>query len=268
FSTAAPWTDLKRDHVGIHALKSFLGGLLHDHIKSEFPDVVRDIERLCSETQQELQILGPSRQTSQDQRRFLTRIASMYQQGVTDALSGSYDPEISVDSPLKLRMHIRELNDGFAEAMARDGHARVFRTVEDSIDQDFARSSVSNDDIYGWIKDNYRHSRGVELPGTVNPIVLESLFRQQSSPWKEVATTYVERVMAAIHKFNKSILLRLIFDSELRQKLEARLSQHERKAQIEADEQLSTILNDERGGILQTVNHYYADTLDAVRQER
>jgi hypothetical protein len=29
-----------------------------------------------------------------------------------------------------------------------------------------------------------------------------------------------------------------------------------------------TILNDERGGILQTVNHYFADTLSSIREER
>ena len=94
-------------------------------------------------------MLGPSRQTSLDQRRFLIRIASIYQQGVIDTLSGSYDPELPVDSPLKLRIHIRELSNRFANTMVSKGHARVFRTVEDSIDQDFARSSSPNNNIYG-----------------------------------------------------------------------------------------------------------------------
>lgn len=35
-----------------------------------------------------------------------------------------------------------------------------------------------------------------------------------------------------------------------------------------AHHQLRKILNDERGGILQTVNHYFADTLSAIRRER
>jgi hypothetical protein len=70
FSMMQPWTELKKDRVGINALKSFLGHLLYDHIRSEFPAVVADIRRLSLETQKELEIPGPSRQTPAEQRRF------------------------------------------------------------------------------------------------------------------------------------------------------------------------------------------------------
>ncbi|KAJ5982387.1 hypothetical protein N7451_012487 [Penicillium sp. IBT 35674x] len=46
FSTIQPWTGLRKDRVDIKALKSFLGHLLYDHIRSEFPAVVADIEKL------------------------------------------------------------------------------------------------------------------------------------------------------------------------------------------------------------------------------
>ncbi|KAJ5982388.1 hypothetical protein N7451_012488 [Penicillium sp. IBT 35674x] len=36
----------------------------------------------------------------------------------------------------------------------------------------------------------------------------------------------------------------------------------------QAHGQLLTIVNDERGGILQTVNHYFTDTLSLIRQKR
>lgn len=147
FSTVAPWTELKKDRVGIYALKKFLGGLLYTHISSEFPDVVKDIEDLRLSTQEELELLGPPRQTAADQRRFLTRIATTYQYDVGNALSGNYGPDLEVDSPLKLRTLIRKLNDKFAESMARKGHAKVFRTVQGQIDQEFARSSCDKQDI-------------------------------------------------------------------------------------------------------------------------
>ncbi len=41
-----------------------------------------------------------------------------------------------------------------------------------------------------------------------------------------------------------------------------------RKASQNAASQLAAILADEREGILQTVNHYFADTLAATRQDR
>jgi hypothetical protein len=94
------------------------------------------------------------------------------------------------------------------------------------------------------------------------------MFRQQSSPWKEIATIYTDRVSSAVHAFNKDIFAQIIPDDDLRQKLKARLSRQEQETRTRGSEQLSQILNDERGGILQTVNHYYADTLSAIREER
>ncbi|KAJ4361748.1 hypothetical protein N0V83_010688 [Neocucurbitaria cava] len=268
FSTITPWTELKKDRTGIYALKSFLGGLLYDHISNEFPEVVKDIELLSSSTLKELELLGPSRQTNADQRRFLMRLANVYQHDVTDALSGNYAPELDGDDPLKLRMHIRKLSDKFAECMARSGHAKMFQTVEGGIDKEFARSGGDREDILDWIRGLYQESRGAELPGTVNPRVLENMFRQQSGPWKNIATVYIDRISTAVRKFNDAVFNGRISDDDLKQKLTAKLSRGQKMTHDTANEQLLTILNDERGGILQTVNHYFADTLSAIREKR
>lgn len=111
--------------MGIY-VKKFLGGLLYNHIRSEFPEVVKDIEQLAASTQKELGRLGPSRQTTADQRRFLTRLANAYQQEVSNALSGNYDEELDGNSPMELRMHIRKLSDRFAECIACSSYAKIF----------------------------------------------------------------------------------------------------------------------------------------------
>lgn len=54
----------------------------------------------------------------------------------------------------------------------------------------------------------------------------------------------------------------------MREKLRRIISSREQETYSQAHEQLLKILNDERGGILQTVNHYYADNLSSIRQER
>jgi hypothetical protein len=268
FATCAPWTELKKDRTGIYALKLFLGGLLYDHIRSEFPEVVKDIEQLAASSQKDLELLGPSRQTTADQRRFLTRLANAYQQDVSNALSGNYDPELDGDSPIKLRMHISRLNDKFSEWMSRSGHAKMFQDVHGRIDKIYARKGGDKGDIMAWIRVLYQESRGAELPGTVNPRVLENMFRQQSSPWKSIATFYIEKVITAIQSFNESVFERMMPDEELRQKVKARLSAREIRACMDANQQLVKILEDERGGILQTVNHYFAENLSAIREER
>ena len=216
FGTVAPWTGLKKDRVGIYALKAFLGSLLYKHISHEFPGVVKDIEELSLNTQKELELLGPSRQTSADQRRFLTRVANAYQQDVARALSGNYDPELDSDSPLKLRMHIQKLNDNFGQTMTRKGHSKVFLTVEGTIDQEYARAGNASGGILEWIRELYRDSRGAELPGTVNPVVLENMFRQQSRSWETIAKIYLEKVKAAVQAFNNITMKRMISDGDLR----------------------------------------------------
>lgn len=268
FATVSPWTELKKDRTGIFALKAFLGGLLYDHIRNEFPEVVRDIEQLAASTEKELDLLGPSRQTAADQRRFLARIASEYQQNVTDALGGNYDPELSGDSAMKLRMHISRLNEQFAKTMAVSGHAKIFQDVEGRIDMEFSRTSGDKDDIMQWIRELYRESRGAELPGTVNPRVLENMFRQQSKPWQRIATIYIAKVYSVIQGYNEIVFGRLVQDEELRQNLRTKLAKGDKEAFEAAGKQLLSILKDERGGILQTVNHYFAENLSAIREER
>ena len=72
----------------------------------------------------------------------------------------------------------------------------------------------------------------------------------------------------AVQKFNTVLLERIIPDEDPREKLKLKLSHAEKLADIHTREQLSTVLNDGRGGILQTINHYFADTLSAIRKER
>jgi hypothetical protein len=241
---------------------------LYNHIRSEFPEVVKDIEQLAASAQKDLELLGPSRQTTADQRRFLTRLANAYQLDVSNALSGNYNPELDGNSPIKLRMHISKLGDEFSECMSRSGHTKMFQDVHGEIDKTYARTSGDKGDIMAWIRVLYQESRGAELPGTVNPRVLENMFRQQSSLWKSIATMYIEKVVTAIQRFNETIFERMMPDEELRQKVKVRLSAMEKRACMDANRQLVRILEDERGGILQTVNHYFAENLSAIREER
>ncbi|KAL6230944.1 hypothetical protein BDW75DRAFT_248246 [Aspergillus navahoensis] len=150
--------------------------------------------------------------------------------GATNALRGNYDPGIEADSPLKLRMHIQNLSDKFADTTARNGHAGVFRTRDGELDQQYIRGK-NDQDIYTWICSFYRDSRGAELPGTVHPNVLMNMFCEQSLPWKSIAEEYLSNVGAA---------------------LEIQLRRREEEAMANAKTQLRIELDDERRGPLQT----------------
>jgi hypothetical protein len=269
---------MKKDRVGICALKAFRGDLLYMHISTEFPGVVKEIEELSLSTQKELELLGPSRQTSADQRRFLTRVAPTYQQEVARALNGNYDPELESKSPLKLRTHILKPNENFGLLMALRGHSKPFVTVEGALDPDYAKviqgdiknikPGFLNLGILSWIREIYHESRGAQWHGAVNPVVLENLFRQLSTEWETFAKMYLKEAMEHVLAFNVAVFERLIPDEGMRQKLKSMLYKREQSAFNSASKELDVILKDERGGILQTANHYFADTLSAVREER
>ena len=256
------------ERVGIASLKNFLGKLLYDHIRSEFPVLVAEIRILVVESRAQLDALGPSRQTFMEQRQFLTRLAVKYHSCVNNSFLGSYNNTWRPDDPRKLRMHLQTVNDAFSQRMARRGHTRVFRMVNDEVDKEFVNLHSRTEDIYDWIRQVYRESRGSELPGTVNPIVLENMFRQQSEKWASIAEGHIADVERIITTFNDAVFQDVFYEETLRGKIDNRNNAPFRQASEDAAQQLQAILADERDGILQTVNHYFADTLFATRQDR
>lgn len=269
FFQTTPWSSLSSDRVGIPALKTFLGKLLYDHIRSEFPALVQEIRNLVVEARAQLESLGPSRQTFMEQRQFLTRLAAKYQSNVAASLTGNYDTTWESEDPRKLRMHLHKTNEAFSKRMAQRGHTLVFRLVDGGVDEEFSRPHRGDEEnIYDWIRRVYLESRGSELPGTVNPTVLENMFRQQSKQWNDIAIKHVADIESIISRFNKAVFQDNFYEDTLRDKLEHRNNVPFRKATQDAAIQLASILADEREGILQTVNHYFADTLSATRQDR
>lgn len=199
FFNTPPWTNLRRDRVGIGPLKSFLGEVLFDHIRNEFPGLVNEVQNLANETRKALEALGLSRQTSTDQRQYLIRSAVEYQRDVSNVLNGVYPPKLQKGSPRKLRTRVRSLIDEFASRMAKEGHRRAFKLVNGEDGPEYTGNECfgldEKDDIEDWIRTSYHESRGMELPGTVNPQLLENLFREQSTNWENIAMDYLSRLI-------------------------------------------------------------------------
>jgi hypothetical protein len=290
FFNTSPWNELKKGRVGVDALKNFLGHLLYNHINDEFPGLIKEIEQLIAETCRDRDALGPSRQTPVEQRQYLIKLSGIYQRSVQNALTGNYENHLGSQHPLKLRMLLHNLNEDFAEQIVTDGHTRPFLQPDGTVDAEFQKGKKKNhgfyeesvdredcedsddeseeQDIDGWIRTIYRESRGAELPGTVNPAVLENMFRQQTVNWERIAFEHLAEVERTVRKFNEILMLQTIEDDYMRSRVTSRLAPKCTDSVEAAKGQLQTILADERTGILQTVNHYFADNLSALRKDR
>jgi hypothetical protein len=290
FFNTSPWNELKKDRVGVDALKNFLGHLLYNHINDQFPGLIKEIEQLIAETCRDRDVLGPSRQTPVEQRQYLTKFAGIYQRSVQNALAGNYENHLGSQHPLKLRMLLHNLNEDFAEQIVTDGHTRPFLLPNGTVDAEFQKGKKKNhgfyeesvdqedcddsdnesgeQDIDEWIRTIYRESRGAELPGTVNSAMLENMFRQQTVNWERIAFEHLAEVERTVRKFNEILILQTIEDDHMRSRVTSRLAPKCADSVEAARRQLQTILADERTGILQTVNHCFADNLSALRKDR
>lgn len=265
FFNTAPWTNLRRDRVGIGPLKSFLGQALFDHIRNEFPGLVNEVRNLAKETKKALESLGPSRQKSADQRRYLIKSSVEYHRDVSNVLSGIYPPKLESGSPRKLRTRLRFLIDEFSSRVAKEGHQWEFKLVDSPTNPAY-RCDENN--IEEWIRSSYHESRGVELPGTVSPRLLENLFREQCASWEDIATDYLSNLVNAVSAYDGSALNNFVTDSPVRQKLQARLKAERQNAEEEMFAELRKILAGELNGTLQTANPFYSDMLNTIREQR
>lgn len=122
-------------------------------------------------------------------------------------------------------------------------------------------------EIYQWILVNFKSSRGMELPGTVNPDLVKSLFQQQTRSWAKIAEEYLSKIALAIHEYSLEAHRKLIVEEDVREKLLKRHLTHEDLMKRDAELELQRVLVDEREN-LTTVNQTYMDNLTLMREER
>ncbi|KAK2041561.1 dynamin family protein [Colletotrichum somersetense] len=134
FFSEEPWCKLEKSRLGIPALRSRLRELLMDRTKSEFPKVRRDINERLADLKAQLEALGQSRSTADEQRAYLGKVVSRYLQLRDFSLNAYYtgDPLFEKQPEYRLATRIREMNSAFSLMFFRSAHTRNF----DNLDED------------------------------------------------------------------------------------------------------------------------------------
>lgn len=183
------------------------------------------------------------------------------------------------------------VNEEFARGFAKYGHNWPFMTAENTLDTEFEGDGTSDDtsgaeesekaessddedpeedahDIYNWIRKVHNKTKGIELQGTVHPHLIKVVFHQQSQLWEKLSTMHLNEVKNIIDQYLKVTFRKVVTEPYVLQNLERFLRPRILEGHSKADEELRKLLEDERGGILQTVNHYFAETLANIRSDR
>jgi GTP-binding protein EngB required for normal cell division len=171
------WTAVHANHLGVDFLKERLSEVLRDHIISQLPSVIQQIDDGLRECRAGLASLGASRSTVNEQRRYLLDVSRRFNERLKDAIDGTYthpffgDATSEHDYRKRLRAVIQNTLTTFAEDIRKRGH--TYDIQEDDTDDEFnyagdrhgqdeSRSNESGSDSSSNKDDQNLDSNGIE----------------------------------------------------------------------------------------------------------
>lgn len=276
FSTGI-WTTLPDHILGIAPLRERLSKLLLAQIAAELPSLVDEIELKSTACRTQLLKLGEPRATIEEQRLYLLTLSQTCQSLTKAAVDGTYNNDFFGDAKTtdgyqkRIRAVVQNLNQYFADRMAREGHRYAIidsSTATPSQTRDLKVIPLTRARYLNRIENLRKRTRGRELPGTFNPMIVSDLFLEQSKPWEALASSHIEQIACAVRNFFTHLISH-IADVSTRSALfqivvEPALDQIINNVKVKTAELLAPHLY----GHPITYNQYFTGELQQVRKER
>jgi hypothetical protein len=271
------WRTLPESILGIAPLRERLSRLLLSQIAAELPSLIEEIENKSATCRTRLQRLGQPRASIEEQRLYLINLGQTFQALTKAAVDGTYNTDFFGDAKTdtgyrkRMRAVVQNLNQSFAENMTRKGHKYTIISSSDDNDAKENRSAaevLTRDRFLDHVEDLIKRTRGCELPGTFNPMIISDLFAEQSRPWGGLAKKHIEQVADAVMKFLRHLVSHIadsstgdtLFQKMVEPALEAIL----RSAKCKTNDILAPL---QKGHPI-TYNHYFTETVQHVKRER
>jgi hypothetical protein len=301
FFSKGRYADLPRECVGIDSLRERLSKVLLNHLIKELPSLKEEMISKLQDTLAAIQKLGDKRSTTYDQRTVLMKISMRVNDILKSAIKGYYEAPffgtINMDAAVdasenirRFRAVIQHLNIKFADDMRLRGHKYAFgagpgdeerETEEEAKAQEELDSLEDHPQIsllprptlltrkeaVEWVKKTLERSRGFELPGTFQPMLISQLFWEQSQPWQEIAARHINTVASACKDFI-DIVLQDNAPPEFKDRISAlNVDGALNRALDSAKEELVKVLKDKNRHPT-TYNHYFTTTIQKKRQRK
>jgi GTP-binding protein EngB required for normal cell division len=270
FFASGIWTSLDPTQVGIHSLKPRLSKILKDQILVQLPDVLAQIQNGIQDCDHRLEVLGGSRTTLKEQQRYLLHVSQSFSKMVKAATDGLYsdpffgDASTAIGYRRRLRAVLRNILTEFAEAMRKEGH------TYDIKDEGLAvrPRQITRKAYVTKVKTLLERSRGRELPGTFDPLIIGQLFHEQREPWTNLVKDVVDKVVQAVHFVVSSVLAHhsnlSTLDALLKHFIYPRLEDLTKELRGKVDE----LLKPHDIGHPITYNHYLTENVQKAQDKR
>ncbi|KAI0454163.1 dynamin family protein [Xylaria acuta] len=201
FFSQGAWSQLASSMLGVKELRMRLSEVLLRQIATELPSLITEIDSKRRDCSDRLRQLGEPRATVREQKMYLINVSQRFQSLIYDVKNGTYNANSffeRADTDLgyeqRLRAVIQNLNRDFAKSMTNYGHAR---TITSSNDKATHQNAVARDEFIREVQEIMRRTRGRELPGRFNSLIITDLFLEQSKPWRAIVTSHVDQCWAA-----------------------------------------------------------------------
>lgn len=264
------WAGLPRSQKGASSLRSRLSEVLKDQILDQLPDVLEEIQRGIKDCSGRLEKLGAARGTVAEQRKYLLNASHQFSILITEAKDGVYRAKFFGSGReekgyhKRLRAVVQNTLTEFSHKMRLKGRAREI--VEGAPEGDLVR--ISRADYLKEVKDLMKRTRGCELPGTYNPLIIGELFREQCTPWRALLEDFSSDIFEAVD-LTVSEALSYTLDEDTKTKLWSELIN-------DALEKLNRLLQNKVNEVLQphedghpiTYNHYLTENVQKIRTDR
>ena len=271
FFSQGIWQSLPDQLKGVKKLRGRLSKVLLQQIAIELPNLLEEIGNKIKNTQLDLCKLGEPRTTLPEQRLYLIRVSQSFQSLVSSAINGTYNDEFfgvantTAGYQKRIRAVVQNLNQDFADRLRKNGHAYNIVACPSPLGEE---TDITRENYLQKVRRLMERTRGRELPGTFNPMIVTDLFLEQSAPWKPIVMKHINESWSAVKRFmnfacdevsdaatSKSLFLN-VFGPALKVRLDSSMQKTE------------DLLAPHRKSHPITYNHYFTETLQKIRNKR
>ena len=196
-----PWDELRSTQLGIETLRTRLSKVLLDETCKGLNPVIEEVELQIADCNAELERLGSAKTSPGQQRSFLSNICENFRDRVRNGVEGNYtNPYYEEHLDQRLRATVRRLNDQFDQDMQIHGHRYHIQDVmenprNESTEDRSAPETISAISFLEYIDlEVLQTGRAQELPGRYNPDLVATVFRKQSTKWKDIARNHARSI--------------------------------------------------------------------------
>ncbi|KAJ4991097.1 dynamin family protein [Stagonosporopsis vannaccii] len=287
FFSKGRYVDLPREVVGIDSLRTRLSQLLYAHLRKELPSLKEEISEKLQTAKDDIDKLGEKRNTLKEQRMVLTKISMAVNDVLKSATKGYYEGpffgSINKEAPInassnlrRFRAVVQHYNITFATNMRLRGHKYAFgagpgdsaHDIDDDEESFLPKPmELTRKEAVSWVKSSLERTRGHELPGTFQPMLISELFWEQSEPWQEIALDHINEVARACKEFVNTVL-QYTAPLEFQPKIAAvNVDAALTKCLTNAKEESAKVLKD-KARHPSTYNHYFTTTIQMMRKRK